>query len=170
MAGVRPAGCPALGPLLWCAGVLWGPFLSRSVAGFAWRLPCADGRCRSRRFGASPFRRCVPWFLSMCCSPSPALWPLPFPSPGFAAPCVFAVVPRSCGGFSSPSPVRVLPSPCFFPCSFAAGLPFTLSFPGVLVVGWCSGLGGADCPCWDQTARLTPPATTARRTGEYRMD
>ena len=56
-----------------------------------------------------------------------------------------------------PVPVGACLLPTASPRPLAAGLPFALSFPGVVVVGWWRGLWGADGSC-PGMGGMEPPA------------
>ena len=75
---------------------------------------------------------------------------LPFPGP-LVVSCPRVVLPPV------PCPCGRLPATLGLSSPLAAGPPFALSLPGIVVVGWGGGLWGADGPCLG-VGGLEPPA------------
>ena len=112
------------------------------VAGWPALTRCSwMGRCLSSRLGTSPLCGHLPWFPSLYRSLFPALWPLPFDSPGVGAPCVIAVVPPFCDAVPSVPLLPFVYSPQ--PAPFLAPLPRDLSLPSPFPLPSLWGCGGA---------------------------
>ena len=129
-----------------CALVWWYPFGRPSSLG-VWCVLCGGLACTDSARGGgvvsvpSVQHVLLGWVFALL----PVLVPCPIPS--VVAPSLFLArrwCSLCCCGDSpllwcvipgASFPVGLLPSPCAFPCPFAAGPPFALSFPGALVVG-----------------------------------